>query len=59
MRQEVAKSVAQQYRPSSLFGEVVAQGNTKNGVTQYPRSSNISIADLLRNVNPLDTSFDE
>lgn len=37
--------------------EVVAQGNTNNGVTQYPRSSNISISDLLRNVNPLDESF--
>lgn len=35
VRQEVAKGVAQQYRPSS----------------------NISIADLLRNVNPLDESF--
>ena len=35
MRQEVAKGVAQQYRPSS----------------------NISIADLLRNVNPSDESF--
>jgi hypothetical protein len=37
--------------------EVVAQGDTNNGVTQYPRSSNISISDLLRNVNPLDESF--
>lgn len=37
--------------------EVVAQGNTNNGVTQYPHSSNISISDLLRNVNPLDESF--
>ncbi|MBQ7319132.1 MAG: hypothetical protein IJW97_02980 [Clostridia bacterium] len=37
--------------------EVSEQGNTKNGVTQDSRSVTISIADLLRNVNPSDVNF--
>lgn len=37
--------------------EIVGQGNTENGVTQYPTSFDISIADLLKNVNPLDKNF--
>lgn len=37
--------------------EVVAQGNTENSVTQYARSSEIRLADLLSNVNPKDESF--
>ena len=31
--------------------EVIMQGNTENGVTQYTRSSDIRLADLLSNVN--------
>ena len=37
--------------------EVITQGDTENGVTQYAHSSNISIADLFRNVNPIDGHF--
>ena len=37
--------------------EVIKQGNTKNGVTQYSRSSIISVAELFRNVNPKDKDF--
>ncbi len=37
--------------------EVVKQGNTNNGVTQYSRSSIVMLADLLKNVNPADVSF--
>ena len=35
----------------------MGQGDTKNGVTQYPPSSNISISDLFKNVNRLDKKF--
>ena len=59
VRQEVDKGVAQQCRPSSLPDEIVAQGNTVDGVTQYPPSSMISIADSLRNVNFFEESFDK
>lgn len=37
--------------------EVVKQGNTENGVTQYSRSSIIKIADLFSKINPTDESF--
>ena len=37
--------------------EVSKQGNTENGVTQNSRSATINVADLMRNVNPLDTNF--
>lgn len=37
--------------------EVVKQGDTKIGVTQSSRSSEISIADLFAKINPVDESF--
>lgn len=37
--------------------EIVGQGDTKNGVTQYPPSSDISLSDLLKNVNTSDKNF--
>lgn len=37
--------------------EVVKEGNTKNSVTQASRSFNISLSQLLINVNPNDTDF--
>jgi len=37
--------------------EVLGQGNTEHGVTQYSRSVNISILDFMRLVNPSDTNF--
>ncbi|MBQ8428564.1 MAG: hypothetical protein IJX30_00490 [Clostridia bacterium] len=37
--------------------EIIAQGNTNDGVTQYPTSSTISIAGLAENVNTKDENF--
>ena len=37
--------------------EVLGRGNTENGVTQQPRSVNISISQLLSKINPQDKSF--
>ena len=37
--------------------EVVKQGNTKNSVTQGSRSFNISLSQLLKNINPKDENF--
>ena len=37
--------------------EVVKTGNTKNSVTDASRSFNISLAQLLRKINPSDTDF--
>lgn len=37
--------------------EVLGRGNTENGVTQQPRSVNISIAKIFEKINPSDKSF--
>ena len=37
--------------------EVLGRGNTEDGVTQQPRSVNISIANIFRKINTLDKSF--
>ena len=37
--------------------EVSGQGNTENGVTQSPRSVNISIAQIFGKINPSDKNF--
>ena len=37
--------------------EVLDRGNTEIGVTQQPRSVNVSIANIFSKVNPLDKSF--
>ena len=37
--------------------KVVRKGDTKNGVTQVPRLSKISLADLFKNINPSDETF--
>jgi hypothetical protein len=37
--------------------EVLDRGNTINGVTQQPRSVNISIANIFSKINPSDKSF--
>ena len=37
--------------------EVLGRGNTENGVTQQPRSVNISIAEIFKKINPSDKIF--
>ena len=37
--------------------EVLGRGNTETGVTQQPRSVNISIAKIFEKINPSDKSF--
>ena len=37
--------------------EVLGRGDTKNGVTQQPRSVNVSIANIFSKVNPSDENF--
>ena len=37
--------------------EVLGRGNTENGVTQQPRSVNISIAQIFKKINPSDKKF--
>ena len=39
------------------MAELNARGNTKNGVTQRTRSTNVSILQIFEKINPIDKDF--